>query len=249
MRLLAAALTTLAVAAGAADRAGTPATPVPVLVELFTSEGCSSCPPADALLARLVQEQPVPAARVIALGEHVDYWNRLGWKDPYSAAEFSHRQEAHARHLGLVGVYTPQMVVDGRLQAVGGDEAALRAAIAEAARETKGRLAIRLAERAQGSAVVEVEAAWPSAAEADVLLAVTESGLESRVTRGENAGRLLSHAAVVRRLTRIGVGAGSFSGRLAVPLGQGAGSLEVVAFVEERSNGRVAAVGTLRIAL
>src|SRR2546426_7678566 len=109
----------------------------PVLVELFTSEGCSSCPPADMLLGRLQQSQPVAGVEVITLSEHVDYWNQLGWTDPFSSAGLTERQRQYAAALRGDGVYTPQIVVDGKSGFVGSDSQKALRAIAEAAKAPK----------------------------------------------------------------------------------------------------------------
>jgi hypothetical protein len=215
---------------------GTPtgsAARAPVVVELFSSEGCSSCPSADVVLARLDREQPVAGAEVLALELHVDYWNHLGWADPFSSAEYTSRQSSYASAFGRDGVYTPQMVVDGRAEFVGSDEGRARRTIAEAARAAKAT--VRVA-RAGNNVSVEVEGA--AGAEADVWLAVTESNLRTDVKRGENGGRTLAHAPVVRTLRRLGAIAagGTFRGQAPLAL-DGAwkrDALRAVVFVQER---------------
>ena len=205
----------------------------PVIVELFTSEGCSSCPPADAELARLVREQPVADAEVIPLALHVDYWNNIGWKDPFSSAAFSVRQREYGQAFRLDSVYTPQMVVDGKTEFVGSDASRAADAIRRAASAPKASVAVAISE---GAAKIRVDGA--SAKGADVMLAVTEDGLRSNVRAGENAGRHLSHVAVVRSLRRVGAvdGQGAYEGSVPLSLGKDRkrGGLSAVVFVQAR---------------
>lgn len=176
-----------------------------VVLELFTSEGCSSCPPADRLLQRLA-EDPDLAGRLAPLSLHVDYWNYLGWRDPYSSERWSKRQETYARRLSG-RVYTPQLVVDGRAEAVGSREQEIRALIEEAlARPARGRVELTAGEPGEASWPVEISAELLETGgidDAELWLAVTEDNLENSVTRGENTGRTLTHDGVVRRLERI----------------------------------------------
>jgi hypothetical protein len=211
---------------------------VPVLVELFTSEGCSSCPPADDVLARLVREQPVQGVEILALSEHVDYWDSLGWRDPYSSAIFTERQQAYASRLRRANIYTPQAVVDGRAEVLGSDEKAARSAAVEAGAQPHGT--IKADRRANA---LHLEAKLPPHSGAEVLLAAVEDPPPGRVARGENAGRTLSHVRVVRELRRLGgVDQAAWSGD--VELGAPAAKLRLVAFVQERSTGRVLASAT-----
>lgn len=248
-----AAVSTESEAAHVADLNATP-----VVVELFTSEGCSSCPPADDVLARLDKTQPVQGVEVIALGEHVDYWNRLGWTDPYSSADFSRRQSGYSDAFGQDGVYTPQMIVDGRDEFAGGNGNRARDAIIKAARAPKAKVELLAAPGADGtdgknlklsvriSDVPQVTAGDT----ADVLLAFTENNLRSEVSRGENAGRNLRHSAVVRSLSVLGnIGAGqqSFEAQPTVNLGGGwrRNNMRAVVFVQERGTRHVLGAAAL----
>jgi hypothetical protein len=177
----------------------------PVLVELFTSEGCSSCPPADTLLASLVRDQPVPDVEIVPLSLHVDYWDHQGWKDPFASRTFTARQQAYSRIFGEDRVYTPQMVVDGRDEFTGSDAGAARRALTNAA--ARAHLTVGINARVQGPAVrvsIDLPAAPPNSEPIDVNVALTEDGLTSAVKRGENVGRTLSHVAVVRSLQTLG---------------------------------------------
>ena len=177
----------------------------PVIVELFTSEGCSSCPPADALLAKLKRDQPIGGAQVIALSEHVDYWNSRAWADPYSSATFSGRQEAYRKSLRIDSVYTPQMVVDGHAEFVGSDDDRAASAIAQAAKAAKTDVELT-GEAKDGNLLLKIKIApvtgLAANEKAETMLAITEDNLHSQVRGGENSGRRLNHAAVVRELEK-----------------------------------------------
>src|SRR5229473_4444260 len=200
----------LALAAAASISAGSDrdGARVPVLLELFTSEGCSSCPPADRLLEVLDQKQPVPGAELIVLTEHVDYWDHLGWRDPFSSPQFTARQQEYAAKFRGDGVYTPQLVVDGRFGFVGSDGREASSAIQKAIREQKIPIAISNASRDGNQVVahIEVPAADQSlkGGRGILYVALADNRAESHVARGENAGRSLAHVAVTRILKPVG---------------------------------------------
>jgi hypothetical protein len=241
------------------------APPTPVIVELFTSEGCSDCPPADTLLDKLIATQPIAGVEIIGLGQHVDYWDRLGWKDRFSSAALTNRQQLYQARFSTPSMYTPQMVVDGRAEFVGSDVAAARRAIERSMASPHGVVRLTIdADVARGDADVArgfqprdrgPERAAPHIAvsvaasdlprlgrgdRADLIVAVTESGLRTDVKRGENHGRTLTHAPVVRHLATIGQiavdGSTSGSAHADIPLAADwqRDHLAVVAFVQER---------------
>jgi hypothetical protein len=223
---------------------------VPVLLELFTSEGCSSCPPADRLLEILDQKQPVAGADLIVLSEHVDYWDQLGWKDPFSSSLYTARQQGYANRLGGNGVYTPQLVVDGRFGFVGSDGHEASSAIQEAIRDRKIPIAISNASRDgnQVTAHIELPAADPSlkGARGILYVALADNRAESHVARGENAGRSLAHVAVTRVLKQVGIidlGAATAKDvTLAIQPEEGANGSRLVSFIQDPKTGRVLAV-------
>jgi hypothetical protein len=250
-----------AASAGAeVERTANPAA-TPVIVELFTSEGCSSCPPADRLLAHLQRTQPVPGAEIIALEEHVDYWDDLGWKDPFSSMQFSNRQDDYAHFFRTSGPYTPQMVVDGKSQFVGSDEHDALAAIAKATRDPKANVELEqfsdsgAGTGATGTTQLRLRlgplADWRAGDLAEVVLVITEDDLSSNVTRGENAGDQLIHRAVVRDFRVLGRldSAGSFAADPQVTLAKDwkRENLRVVTFVQDRTSRDVLGAAILRL--
>ena len=212
----------------------------PVVVELFTSEGCSSCPPADAVLVQLSQKSDTS---LILLGEHVDYWNYIGWTDRFSSKQFSERQSDYAKALHA-SVYTPQVVIDGRDQFVGNDAAQVQKRIATAASAQKPA---KVSLAWEGNSLrISVQTAQQIRAQ--VLLAITEDGLSTEVGKGENGGRTLHHAAVVRSLRAIGnLTGGQFDGTVDVSRrGEwNPQKLKVAVLVQEAGSMRIVGAGEL----
>jgi len=233
-----------------------------VVVELFTSEGCSSCPPADQILSRL--ELPrygnagrfkqvvkvAPGVEVIALGEHVDYWDNLGWKDRFSSPLFSARQQDYGKAFHLESVYTPQMVVNGQKEVLGSDARAVQDAIGKAAKEPQAEVAISMTSAQTVS--FRVAKLPPGSHDAEILLAVTESGLVTPVLGGENGGRELRHAAVVRSLSSLGrldsKRPGEYSAVAQLNLRQDwvRSNLKLVLFIQDRTTRHILGAASVR---
>ena len=171
--------------------------PAPVVVELFTSQGCNSCPPADVLLGELARQPGV-----IALGFHVDYWNYLGWHDPFSNKKFTYRQKEYAMALRQTGVYTPQMVVQGRRGEVGSDRRAVMQAVADARKAKPG--ATVLLEKLEGNRLRAVVSAAADAKGANIYMALFDRRHATKIPRGENEGRTLTNFHVVREWKKLG---------------------------------------------
>ena len=208
----------------------------PVLLELFTSLGCSSCPPADKLLAEIDREQPIPGARLIVLSEHVDYWNTPNWSDPFSSDAYTERQQAYDSRFG-VEAYTPQLVIDGTTAIVGSN----RQKVADSIQRVLNgpRIPVHVsATRDLGKAKLDI-AAGPNASEnkAVVFLALAHNQAESHVGGGENAGRDLSEVAVAYSIKQLGKldARSTFikSVSIELPPKSQAGDLRVIAFVRK----------------
>lgn len=236
-----------------ADPAARPAR-TPVLLELFTSEGCSSCPSADSLLRRLIAEQPIEDVEVIGLSEHVDYWDGLGWRDPFASSRFTERQQDYAEALGDPDkVYTPQVVIDGQAQVLGSDLVAIRRAATAAAAHPRAAVKVEATRAAAGrSASVRVAVrdipTSGASGKLRVFVAIVQDGVESDVLRGENAKRRLGHDAVVRRFETIGeIKNGAGSADLTKDIGLeddwASGKLRAVAFLQEHRTQRIVGSG------
>ncbi len=214
--------------------------PTPVVVELFTSQGCSSCPPADALIHDIAND-PALRGRIIPLAFHVDYWDRLGWRDPFSSTEWSQRQAIYARTMRLNSAYTPQAVVGGTREFVGSNHSALDVALEHASND-KPRGDVALTVRRDGNSLIAtIHATVP--AKDDLMLAVTEDGVTTKIPHGENAGRTVTNDAIVRRLIRVASGQTTVT----IPIDPAWRNLSAAAFVQDRDSLAIGAAAAVAV--
>jgi hypothetical protein len=220
-----------------------------VLVELFTSEGCSSCPPADALLRQVNGTQTSGGQWIVGISEHVTYWNSLGWSDPFSSTLYTDRQNAYSQRFHLEGVYTPQMVINGAQQIVGSDRAGLaRAVQTEEAQRPQMTLRILSMSVAQTTLTVNFSASGELPAQgADVIAVLADDSDRSSVLRGENSGRQLAHVAVARSISRVTrvQAAGERTVQIPIPSSiQATQGHHLILFAQTPGNGRVLGTDT-----
>ncbi|OQP61194.1 hypothetical protein A3860_05635 [Niastella vici] len=213
-----------------------------VVAELFTSEGCSSCPPADKLLEKLQQEDQGKPVYLLAF--HVDYWDRLGWKDRFSDPAYTERQRRYAGWLKLETVYTPQMVINGKSESVGSDERSINKAISKGLEQTTSTTLTLHAKTAGGTLQVDYQAANDKHAE--LVLALVQKSATSNVKAGENAGKQLSHAQIVRQLVQQDVSEAKTI-TLNLPNDFVANGWELIGFIQQKSNGHITAAAWVEL--
>ncbi|MEY2549642.1 MAG: hypothetical protein QOD64_2224 [Verrucomicrobiota bacterium] len=214
--------------------------PTPVIVELFTSQGCSSCPPADALIHDIAND-PAMRGRVIPLAFHVDYWDSLGWRDPFSSAEWTQRQTRYVRTMHLNSAYTPQAVVNGTREFVGSNRSVLSAALEKASSE-KARGEITLTARREANSLIATIHANVRAND-DLMLAIVEDGVTTKIEHGENAGRTITNDAIVRKLIRVKPG----QTPITVPLDAAWHDVSATAFVQDHATLAIGAAATAQV--
>jgi hypothetical protein len=207
------------------------------VIELFTSEGCSSCPPADELVAKIQKESA--GKQIYILAYHVDYWNHLGWKDQFSSADFSKRQHDYANYLHLQSVYTPQIVVNGKTEFVGSEEGTLRNAVRNSLLKTPAGhvdLTILKADKNQASLKYTVEGIEKNTV---LFVALLQKSAQTNVMRGENGGHTLSHVQIVRKLQQITISGNGGVEKITLPQGFDPRSWEIIGFLQNTANGAV----------
>jgi hypothetical protein len=218
--------------------------PVPILLELFTSEGCSSCPPVDEFVRHMDETQPVAGAYLIVLSEHVDYWDHDGWKDKYSSAQFTERQNGYVHAMNLQTAYTPQMVIDGYIE-LKGSSSDIEQTFAKELKTPKipVRIASASIDAPSQQLKVKVEADAAEKHGGTVWLAVALDHAASQVSAGENSGKQLQHVAVVEELRKVGkLDKGKqFSQDITLKLKPDTDpkNLRIIAFIQESNEGKV----------
>jgi len=208
------------------------------LVELFTSEGCSSCPPADELIEE-VQEK-YSGKNVIALSYHVDYWDRLGWKDPFSSADFTNRQEYYGGIFRLNSIYTPQAVINGETEFVGSNSAKLISSIEERLK-TGSPIEIKLNVLLKTPGKVEViySTGGSSSKQERLFIALVQKAATNKIKRGENEGRTLHHINIVRDFSSVLVSSQEETATFNLPPGMIREDFFVAAFVQNKTTGKI----------
>jgi hypothetical protein len=230
----------------ATDANASQSPPTPVLVELFTAEGCSSCPPADAFLIQLDAHQPIPGAQLIVLSEHMNYWND-SWPDPFASAQLTARQAEYVRALKIRSPYTPQLIVDGTMEIRLDDPRAIEPTFRAAAATPKipvrvASISVEPGTPAHLVGEIEVDGSAEQH-KANVYVAIALDRIETKVLRGENRGKTLAHVAVVEHLSKVGElkSGQTFNQTIRVPLERELASTNarLIVFVQEAGNGKV----------
>ena len=216
------------------------------VVELFTSEGCSSCPPADELVARVQNDNPLN--RVYILADHVDYWDRQGWKDKFSSLDYSQRQTKYANWLDLETIYTPQIVVNGKAEFVGSDRGALLAAISAGLKQTPANSLTINGSLEKGRIDVDYQTSAPREQTSLVIALIQRSG-QSNVRAGENTGLTLTHVQIVRKLVIETLHGTDGKVSLAIPEDYKNNDWELIGFVQKKTNGAILSAAKFELAL
>jgi hypothetical protein len=232
------------------DAAGQPSEPRAVLVELFTSEGCSSCPPADALLRQINGKHTDSGQLIVGVSEHVTYWNQLGWSDPFSSPAYTERQNAYGERFHLDSVYTPQMVINGEEQIVGSDSAGILRAIQK--EEQRPQLSLHIVSASVSDNSLAVDFSFNGSAPGrgvDIFAILADDTAKSNVLHGENSGRTLLHTAVARSITRLATIQTSTERTVHIPLSTSAQipasqGRHLILFAQVAGLGRVLGVDT-----
>lgn len=219
----------------------------PVLIELFTSEGCATCPPADKILAYLEKQQPATQADIITLALHVDYWDYIGWKDEFASPLFSQRQEVYGQKFKLESIYTPQMIIDGETEFVGNEPGKAVSTVIKAAQNQKAIVEIARANEKLKINITD----FPAHEESTVYLVFAEDNLSNRVKRGENAGQKLEHVSVAREMKSIGLidaktNAFAFETSLALQPKWETKNLKIIVFAQENASRKIWAVNRIK---